>query len=125
MTRREFSLLVKRAAYARSGGICECGCGQPFTDHPKERPVYDHRTPDALGGAPTLDNCECIRKACHDVRTFAKGGDITKIAKAKRGERDRRGQAAPSRNPFPGSKGSRLKRKVNGAVVDRNTGEPA
>ena len=119
MTRREFPLAVKRAAFTRADGICECGCGQPFTDHPKERPVYDHRVPDALGGEPTLENCRCIRKCCHDYETFAKGGDITKIAKAKRGERERQGLAAPKRSRFATSRDGAWKATVGGQVERR------
>lgn len=32
MSRREFSVRTRKAAYERSGGVCECGCGQPFTE---------------------------------------------------------------------------------------------
>jgi 5-methylcytosine-specific restriction endonuclease McrA len=81
--------------------------------------VYDHIVPDALGGEPVLDNCAAIRKACHDVRTFQKGGDITKIAKAKRGERGRLGLEG-KKSTLPGGRGSRLKMKVDGTVVLRD-----
>ena len=117
--RREFPQKVKKAAYKRSGGICECGCGRPFTDHPKERPVYDHILPDGLWGPPTLENCAAIRSCCHDIKTFKKGGDITKIAKAKRGERDRQG-LKPKKATLPGSKGGKWKAKIGGGWVRRD-----
>ena len=117
--RREFPLSVRKAAFARADGVCECGCGQPFTDHPKERPVYDHRVPDALGGEPTLENCRCIRKCCHDVETFRAGGDITKIAKAKRGERQRQG-LAPKRRGFLTNKDGPWKARLGKPAERRN-----
>ena len=119
MTRREFRPAVKVAAFERSGGVCECGCGVRFADHPKDRPVYDHIVPDALGGEPTLDNCACIRRSCHDARTHGRDGAIAKVAKAKRGERERIGAKAPARSRIAGSKGTRWKRKVDGTTVRR------
>lgn len=117
MTRREFPLAVKRAALARSGGNCECGCGRPFGEHPKERPHYDHVLPDFLGGKPDLENCEVLRVECHDAKTFK--GDIPRIAKVRREEKRRNGLTAPKQK-LPGSKGSPWKRKMNGAVVRRD-----
>ena len=94
MSRREFPVSVKRAAWARAGGTCECGCERPFGDHPKERPHYDHAQPDNLGGAPTLDNCRVVRVDCHVAKT---AGDVKQIAKARRGEKARQGITAPKR----------------------------
>ena len=116
MSRREFSVSVKKAAWARAAGICECGCDQPFTDHPKERPHYDHILPDALGGEPTLENCKVIRVCCHLVKTGTY--DMPKIAKARRGENDRRNIKAKSRK-IAGSKDTPFKKKLDGTVERR------
>jgi hypothetical protein len=98
MSRREFSLSVKKAAKERAGDTCECGCGRPFTNHPKERPHYDHRLADNLGGTPTLDNCAVIRIDCHKAKT---GQDMNHIAKARRGENERL-NLRPPRRKIPG-----------------------
>lgn len=117
MSRSEFSLATKKAAYVRSGGVCECGCEQPFTDHPKERPHYDHVLADFLGGVNDLENCEVVRVACHQVKTY--GHDMPKIIKARRGQKDRANLKA-KKSRIPGSKGSGLRKRMDGTVVRVN-----
>ena len=114
MSRSEFPASVRKAAYARSNGVCECGCGQPFTDHPKERPHYDHVLPDFLGGANDLENCEAIRVCCHHVKTYGK--DMPQIIKARRGIKDRTNTGA-RKSKIAGSKGTGLRKRMNGDVV--------
>lgn len=114
MTRDEFPVSVRKAAFKRAGGICECGCGQPFTDHPKERPHYDHDLPDFLGGTNDLENCKVLRVCCHQVKTY--GQDMTKIVKVRRGQKDRQNLKA-KKQKIPGSKGTGLRKKLNGTVV--------
>lgn len=114
VNRNEFSLATKKAAYERAGGICECGCGQPFTDHPKERPHYDHILACALGGDSSLENCQVIRVCCHAVKTGDL--DMQHIKKARRGEKDRANLARAKRK-IPGSKGSGLRKRMDGTVV--------
>ena len=63
--RDEFPVKVRRAAWVRARGVCECGCGREFGKHPKERPVYDHDLPAKLGGKATLENCRVLRWDCH------------------------------------------------------------
>lgn len=116
MSRSEFPVSVRKAAWERAGGICECGCGQPFTDHPKERPHYDHVLPDFLGGVNDLENCEVVRICCHQVKTYGK--DMPQIIKARRGIKDRRNLKA-NKSTISGSKGTKWKKKINGEVVPR------
>lgn len=116
-TRREFSAKTKAAAWDRAGGICECGCGRPFTNHPQERPHYDHVLPCALGGNASLENCQCIRIDCHKGKTADQ--DIKQIAKARRGENKRRNITTQKRL-IPGSKGTKFKAKIGGGVELRN-----
>lgn len=67
MARREFSKKVKRQARDRAAGRCEaelptgerCPC-----ELIAGRFVYDHRTPDAMGGEPTLENCQVLCRDC-------------------------------------------------------------
>lgn len=89
MTRAEFSQKTKLAAWKRADGICECGCGQPFGKHPKERPEYHHRVEAALGGENCLENCMAIRADCHAGITAK--DSAPRVAKARRGEKGRRG----------------------------------
>lgn len=80
MSRREFSKRVMRDAFLRAGGRCEGdGCGARLTPG---KFAYDHIIPDALGGEPTLDNCQVLCRACHKEKTGK--ADIPRIAKTKR-----------------------------------------
>ena len=80
MSRREFSKRIMRDAAARANGRCEnpsCGARLALGDF-----HYDHIVPDALGGDPTLDNCQVLCRACHKEKTGK--ADIPRIAKTKR-----------------------------------------
>ncbi len=84
--RKEFSAKVRRAALARSGGICE-DVTAGYRCHSKLGPgnvEYDHQIPDQLGGQPTLENCICLCRAHHKIKTTTQ--DVPAIAKAKRRE---------------------------------------
>lgn len=98
MARREFSSKVRIEAFARAGGKCE-GCGVVI--RPGNGPHYDHRVPDAVGGEPTLENCQVLCKACHSVKTST--DDVPAIAKTKR-IRNRHINAEPKRRGFRGSR---------------------
>jgi 5-methylcytosine-specific restriction enzyme A len=111
--RKEFSKKVKLAAWQRSGGICECGCGVKIITG--DGPEYDHVTEDTIGGEPTLENCMVMRKRCHDAKTRTRRPEIDKT---RRGFEKRIKARSPSR-PMPGSKASGLKHKMNGDWVKR------
>lgn len=113
MSRREFPAKVKVAAFQRANGHCE-KCGTYIIAGAQ----YDHRIPDALGGEPTLENCVCLCAKCHRSKTSTV--DVPMIAKAKRIEAKRVG-AKKSKNPLPGSRATRWKRKIDGSVVRRDT----
>ena len=116
MTRREFPRKVMVAAFRRADGRCEgAECGARLTVG-KFR--YDHIVPDALGGEPTLENCQVICMACDSQKTPA---DLTRLAKAKRIEARHVGAKPRASRPMPGGRGSRWKRKVGGQVVERET----
>ena len=114
--RREFSKQVRRDTFARCAGKCEgenCGAklfpGGIF---------YDHRIPDALGGGPTLENCQVLCRPCHDEKTRKE--DVPRIAKAKRVSDLHRGIKKPSR--FACGRNSKFKKKITGEVVLRRLG---
>ncbi len=110
--RQEFPAKVKVAAFERANKRCE-RCTSLLVPG-KFR--YNHRNPDALGGQPTLDNCEVLCLGCDGPQTYKI--DIPKIAKSKRVRRREAGIRKRSR--FPGSRDSRLKKKVDGSVVLRD-----
>ena len=76
--RREFSAKVKLQAFDNCGGLCVRCTARLYPG--KYR--YNHRIPDAIGGEPTLDNCEVLCLNCDTPQTYAI--DIPRIAKAKR-----------------------------------------
>jgi 5-methylcytosine-specific restriction endonuclease McrA len=65
-------------AFMRANGHCE-SCGAHLY---VGKFHFDHRIPDAMGGKPTLDNCDVLCRACHSIKTRTK--DIPAIAKVKR-----------------------------------------
>lgn len=112
--RDEFPESVKRAAWARCGGRCECGCLLTI----RGTPIYDHYpVPATLGGPGTLDNCRVLDPKCNAYITPKI--DIPAIAKSKRIEATRLGLRPKRGRPMPGSKRSGLKKKMNGEVVRR------
>lgn len=126
--RLEFKNETKRAAFDRSGGICECRriphvfstpCGQKLTDG---RIRYEHIICDAMDPDNSLDNCAVLTVACWRYKTDKY--DLPTIAKSNRQRDDARGIKNDRRRKMQFGKDSRLKRKVNGQVVDRLTGRP-
>lgn len=78
--RRNFSKSVQRQASARAEGKCEgVSCGARLK---RGEGHFDHIIADALGGEPTLENCQLLCRPCHDEKTFKH--DIPAIAKTKR-----------------------------------------
>jgi hypothetical protein len=80
--------------------------------------AFDHNIPDGLGGDNSLENCKllCI-KACHDTKTHMQDNPI--MQKADRVLKKTYG-VSKSRNPMPGSRGSKWKRKMDGTIVRRD-----
>ena len=122
--RLEFSNPTKRAAFARSGGTCEChrvpflnrpeGCGGQLGDG---NIFYEHINPDNIRADNSLDNCAVLTRTCWREKTYQY--DKPTIAKANR-RRDRsRGIRRGSGRSFPTNKGGRWKKKISGEVVER------
>jgi 5-methylcytosine-specific restriction enzyme A len=109
--RKEFSKKVKLAAWQRSGGICECGCGVKIITGVE----YDHIVEDTLGGEPTLENCRVMSKRCHDLKTRTRRPEIDKTNRVF----EKRINARKKSRPIPGSKASGYRHKMNGDWVKR------
>jgi 5-methylcytosine-specific restriction protein A len=93
MSRREFTKQVKRDAFLRAKGCCEgTDCGIKIKIGGAR---YDHIIPDALGGEPTLDNCQVLCEPCHKIKTGKR--DVPTIAKTKRIQDREMGIRKPSR----------------------------
>lgn len=118
--RHEFPKRVKVAAWARAEGRCEHidADGERCNKKLHAGDInYDHVLADGLGGTPTLDNCEVLCKAHHDLKTFTH--DVPRIAKTKRVHARHIGADKPRGWGNPNHK-----RQIGGGVVDRRTGEP-
>ena len=112
MKRREFPAKVRVAAFERARGHCD-SCAAPLFPGKFH---YDHVIPDALGGEPTLENCEVLCAACHAEKTAS--CDVPRIAKAKRQQRKNIGAHKP-KHVIPGSKASGWKKKLDGTTERR------
>lgn len=97
-------------------GICKL-CGGKI-DGVRERWIVEHIIPLALGGEDAESNMAPAHEGCALAKTFGKSGDIAKAAKAKRAKSKHLG-IKKSKNPLPGGKGSKWKKKINGETVTR------
>lgn len=115
MSRREFPTKVRVAAFKRANGACE-RCDAKLT---VGKFHYDHVIADAMGGEPTLSNCEVLCWVCHSEKTRER--DVPNIAKAKRREARHIGAKAKSQRPMPGGKNSEWKRTFSQGWVKRES----
>lgn len=75
--RREFPAKIKLAAWDRCGGHCDQCLARIIA-----RPEYDHILPDAMGGEPTIENCQVLCSKCHRIKSTTQ--DVPRIAETKR-----------------------------------------
>lgn len=110
--RGNLSTRRKLAIFEREKGLCAlCGCRlQPG------KFIYEHMRALELGGSDTDDN---IRLTCLPCAGSKTRDDHRRAAKAKRVKAKSLG-LKKSKNPLPGSKGSKWKRKMDGSVVRRD-----
>lgn len=121
--RREFPNSVKRAAYQRSNGICEChlikgvqglvpgGCNQPLGPG---NLFYEHINPDGRGGGNDLSNCACLTKTCWKIKTRTFDQPI--VAKVNRQFDMQIGvkTGASGADPIPGTVASGWRHRMRG-----------
>lgn len=128
--RREFPASVKRDAYRRSNGICECHliphvfktpCGRPLG---QGNTFYEHIVCDGAGGEPTVENCACLTKTCYTFKTNTY--DQGQVADTKRMQDRARGIRPLQFRPLPGTKASGIKKPLApfSTPLDRRTGQP-
>lgn len=114
--RRHISAKERMQIWEREGGICHI-CGQKI-DGARERWDIEHVIPLAMGGDEDRGslNLKPAHVKCHGAKTRE---DKKQIAKAKRMEQRGAGISRHSRNPLPGGRASKWKKKINGEVVPR------
>lgn len=128
--RRNFPNPIKRQAYERSQGICEChrvwqlptygkGCGVKLSSG---NVFYEHIEPDRLGGVNDLDNCAALTKTCWKLKTSAY--DRPTIDRFKRQHDRARNIRRQSFRPLPGSKASGIKLGFSHPPIWRDSGRP-
>ena len=118
MTRRKRTTLQRAAIFEAHDGKCHI-CGQRI-DGTREAWEMEQIVPYELTRDDSDDNLAPAHVACHRGKTCS---DKAAIAKARRVSAKHKG-ALQSTNPLRGGRGSRLKRKIDGTVVDRLTGKP-
>ena len=98
--RREFPQAVRKAALKRctrdSKPHCET-CGTEINE--RTGIIFEHVTPDGLGGEPTLENCKVHCKTCADVKTHTE--DNPRMRKADRTIKHRFGLKPTPRAKIP------------------------
>jgi len=112
--RKRISTKARVAIFERHHGVCHL-CSLKITVG-QEWDV-SHENPLELGGADDESNWLPAHRRCHREHTAL--NDIPAIAKAKRIYAKHIGAKPPSRNPMPGSRASKWKRKMDGSVVLR------
>lgn len=128
--RLEFTAATKRAAYARSGGICEChrvavlhrprsGCGMTLG---AGNVFYEHIIPDNIrcDDSNSLDNCAVLCRTCWREKTDRYDRKV--IAKTNH-SRDRACGIArqPKGRPLPGTHASGWKHHMAGGWQRRGS----
>lgn len=122
--RHEFTSSTKRAAYERSGGICEChrilgmkACGVTLQSG---QTFYEHIEQDFISGNNSLDNCAVLTKTCWYLKTNKMDKPI--IAKVKRQMDMTHDIEGPKFRPLSGTKASGIKIRIGRHPLDRATG---
>lgn len=106
-SRAEFSRKTKNEALERAGHKCG-NCRIDLS--PKTGIEYDHRIPDAVGGANSVANCVPLCKNCHGSKTKV---DVSEIAHTKRAHDKHFNTKTKSQRGFRGW------RKFDGTIVYR------
>ena len=112
MTRRRISTRERVDIFQRNGGVCHLCAGRISVGEAWD---VEHVIPLAQGGDDDGDNLKPAHRKCHAAKSKA---DATNTARAKRREARHIG-ARESSNPLPFGRKSRLKKKLNGQVVER------
>lgn len=104
---------VRLRVFLRYNGACQCGCGHKIvTGEPWQ---CDHRIALVNGGENRENNLVPLLLAHHQSKTK---NDLVTKSKTYRKRKAHLG-LKQSRNPLPGSRASKWKKKISGEVVRR------
>ena len=115
MTKRSMSTRRRLRLFQDHGGICDY-CGARI-DGAREEWDIDHIIPLEISGDDDDDNLRPVHRKCHRLKTKR---DRKDIAKSQRVYAKHTGAKAKTRNPLPGSRGSGLRKRMDGTVERRN-----
>lgn len=115
--RKRLTPRQRLSVWERDKGIC-CLCHTPI-DGVREKWIVEHIIALELGGADDESNMGVAHRRCADQKTNGDQGDHARAAKAKRAKRKHLG-ISTSKNPLPGGKGTKWKKKMDGSVVKRD-----
>lgn len=115
--RKKITPRQRLSIWERDKGIC-CLC-HGLIDGVREKWIVEHIRALELGGEDDEANMGVAHATCADTKTHGTKGDHAMAAKAKRVKRSHLG-IKKSKNPLPGSKGSKWKRKMDGTIVRRD-----
>jgi len=125
--RKEFSKEIKRQAFARANGICEChliphvfavACGRALGEG---NTFYEHIDPSRISGRNDVDNCAVLTRTCWRMKTASYDQPV--IARVR--SREDRARGIRNTPTLPGSRVDPFKIKVQRRqIVDRSTGQP-
>lgn len=117
--RKHISTKARRDLFLAHSGVCHI-CGGKIMPGLDAWEV-EHVIPLALGGDDGPSNWRPAHAKCHKAKTRQ---DASDIGRARRVHAKHIGASAPSRTPMPYGRHDRRKKKIDGTVVDRMTGEP-
>ena len=117
MKRVRITAKMRADIFMRHGGVCHL-CSMKVI--PGEGWDVSHEIPLEAGGKDDESNWLVAHRKCH--RTHTSKVDAPLIAKVKRIHQRHIG-AKKSRTPMPFGRGSKLKRKMDGTIVRRDTDE--
>ena len=110
--RKTKSRKLRAELFQQHSGICHI-CQGKILGH--EQWEIEHIIPISLGGEDGGDNLAPAHQSCHRGKTKE---DIRRLSKAKRQRAFHLGNRV-SRTPLPFGKSSKLKRKLDGTIIQR------